>query len=208
MSRDLALKLAPADPLGRHWATARRSGRLYVAWRGPNGDRGIQITETRPGHHRTWRTSRAPRGLLWLPVRKPWSPLSPAETSTPKKTEKTTMDETSEQNWECGCGRDNPPKASRCGLCRTERGTAFVPPDFRNPEDYYWEQVARIEERYPKARLAHPHRIAEMSIEAVERQLKWLELEAQVACGELPEEALQLEPMRQVIRSFDPSADE
>lgn len=74
MSREEALELAPADPLGRRWARARSRGREYLAWR--DGDREV-IQLTRRGWKAQVRT--VPEGLAWVPV-PAWQELAPAET--------------------------------------------------------------------------------------------------------------------------------
>lgn len=51
--------------------------------------------------------------------------------------------------WECGCGRDNPVGVARCILCGTPRGTAWTPPDNRNPRDVWREGIIRRRARFP-----------------------------------------------------------
>lgn len=81
MSRHQALEIAPADPLGRRWATARRHGRLYLTWRGPEGDGEVQIGRHRYGVRSFQQVTIAPDGLCWRPVLQVWTelPLQPGE---------------------------------------------------------------------------------------------------------------------------------
>lgn len=78
MSRAIALSLAPPDPLGIQWASAHSQGRTYLAWVGPDGSRGIQITHEYLGITRYRRVFSAPRALCWAPIRQSWAAVEDA----------------------------------------------------------------------------------------------------------------------------------
>ena len=75
MSREAALEVAPADQLGRHYATARRGSRLYLTWRGPDGDGGVQIVHRHYGV-RQFRQVEPPQGLSWRPITEIWKEVA------------------------------------------------------------------------------------------------------------------------------------
>ena len=63
MSREEALQLAPADPLGRRWARAVRHRRVYLAW--TDGRREV-IQLSGAGWKGQVRTT--PLDLAWSPL--------------------------------------------------------------------------------------------------------------------------------------------
>ena len=97
------------------------------------------------------------------------------------------METTANGDWECGCGRDNPERALKCGLCGCERGK-FEQPDFRNPLEHFHAGLAKLHERFPDMGHWHFSGTEGMTIEDAERRLAGLEAELEAeARGEAAE---------------------